>query len=102
MTQKASPAKAAGHILHAFGSQARVGLEVSYVRLEEYFKRHHYPLQETASGLRYAQNAGWIRIDTFHSIALLEAGFQALAAMQEKLAKRGEGSRHSEGISSPG
>jgi hypothetical protein len=102
MTQKASPAKAAEHILRAFGSQARVGLEVSYVRLEDYFKRHHYPLQETTSGLRYAQNSGWIRIDTFHSIALLEAGFQALTAMQEKLAKRGDGSRHPEDVSIPG
>jgi hypothetical protein len=66
----------------------KVGMEVSYLHLEDYFKRHSYPLQDTAPGLLFAQKAGWIQVDSFHRIKLRQTGFEALKKLQREPMKR--------------
>jgi hypothetical protein len=62
-------------ILLAFAKDTSAGEEVSYLLFENYFVRHNYSPRKTTTGLRYAQQMGWIRINSFHSITLLEPGF---------------------------
>lgn len=65
MTQGATPAKAGEHVLRAFEKFAKVGMEVSYLHLEDYFKRHNYPLQNAAAGLHFAKRPDGYRLIPF-------------------------------------
>lgn len=77
MSDKASSAKAAEYILLAFEG-ASAGNTISYQHVEDYFRRHRLPLQESASGLHYGRHQGWIMVNSFHSITLLPIGLEKL------------------------
>lgn len=77
MSDRAPPAKAAVHVLQAFHPGA-AGTTISYLDIEDYFKKRRIPLRDTTSGLRLARCEGWITVASFHAITLLAKGIKAI------------------------